>query len=50
MTNREYLDNLTDEDYAKWLSHQLWPELTQGELELTIRYNAILNFLKGEYK
>lgn len=50
MTNRERLNTMTDEEYAEWLCHQLWPDYDADDVINVIRYNQVRNFLKMEYK
>lgn len=50
MTNREYLNALSDDDLAEWLCRQIWEQYTGQGLTDSIRYNTVRNFLKLEYK
>ena len=51
MTNREYLNSLSDDDFAEWLCKQLWDGFELGSRFIDImRFNEVRNFLKGEYK
>lgn len=50
MTNREKLNSMTDEELAKWLCKQIWPDYEADDVINIIRYNAARNFLKLEYK
>ena len=51
MTNREYLNALSDDDFAEWLCKQMYsyfgkPIVTLEDIE---RYHAVRNFLKADY-
>lgn len=52
MTNREYLNNMNDEDFAEWLCRQFWDDFDAdgGMIRDLQRYHSIRNWLKMEYK
>ena len=50
MTVREYLNQMSDEDFAHWLCLQMWPDYCPDSPIGLVRYNAVRNFLKSELK
>ena len=46
MTNREHLNQISDDEYAKFLYMQIYPDDAYMDI---IRYHTIRNFLKNEY-
>lgn len=50
MTNREYLNTLSDDDFAEWLCGQIWEQYVGQGLMDSIRYNTVRNFLKMEHE
>lgn len=50
MTNREYINQLSDDDLTEWLCKQMWPYYgEEGALD-AIRFHQVRNFLKMEYR
>lgn len=50
MTVREYLNQLSDEDFAHWLCKQIWEDYSPTSLIGMERFHVIRNFLKSELK
>lgn len=50
MTIREYLNQMSDEDFAHWLCLQMWPDYCPDSPIGLVRYNAVRNYLKSELK
>ena len=52
MTNREYLNNMNDDDFAEWLCRQFWDDFDAdgGMIRDLQRYHSIRNWLKMEAK
>ena len=52
MTNREYLNALSDDDFAEWLCKQIWDDFDAegGMIRDLQRYHSIRNWLKMEAK
>lgn len=51
MTNRERLNDMTDDDFAEWLCRQFWDDFDAdgGMIRDLQRYHSIRNWLKMEY-
>ena len=50
MTNGERLRQMTDDELADWLCHQLWGDYEADDVINVVRYNQVRNFLMMEYK
>lgn len=46
VTIRDKLNNMSDEEFAEWLCHQMWPDYEEDDVINVVRYNSVRNFLK----
>ena len=37
---------MSDEEFAEWLCHQMWPDYEEDDVINVVRYNSVRNFLK----
>ena len=50
MTNGEHVRQLSDDDLAEWLCRQIFRDHGLNPLQDMVRYHAMRNFLKMDYK
>ena len=46
VTIRDKLNNMSDEEFAEWLCHQMWTDYEEDDVINVVRYNSVRNFLK----
>ena len=45
-TVREKLNSMTDDEFAEWLCHQIFPDYDEDDVINVMRYQSVRNFLK----
>lgn len=49
MTNREWLNQMNDEELADWLCKQMFSDYDDDDFINVARFNTVRNFLKMEH-
>ena len=49
-TVRDTLNSMTDEQFAEWLCHQIFPDYDEDDVINVMRYQSVRNFLKMDIK
>lgn len=46
ITVRDKLNSMTDDEFAEWLCHQIFPDYDEDDVINVMRYQSVRNFLK----
>jgi len=49
-TVRDTLNSMTDDEFADWLCHQIFPDYAEDNADNILRYKSVMNFLKMDIK
>ena len=49
-TIRSKLNSMTDDEFAEWLCHQIFPDYDEDDVINVMRYQSVRNFLKMEIR
>ena len=50
ITVRDKLNSMTDDEFAEWLCHQIFPDYDEDDVINVMRYQSVRNFLKMEIR
>ena len=50
ITVRDKLNSMTDDEFAEWLCHQIFPDYEEDDVINVMRYQSVRNYLKMDIK